>query len=82
MAARTVSNIEDIVGRFAQEAAKLVYSESDLDALGVASRHTRWRWRRAHIFPEPVRAGGRTFYLSQDILSWLEDPESWAQNNK
>ncbi len=58
---------------------RLAYSERDLDRLGVLSRKTRWRMRRAGTFPQPRAAGGRTLYVPREIHEWLDDPEGWAE---
>ncbi len=62
--------------------ARLAYSERDLDALGVLSRKTRWRMRRAGTFPEPAVAGGRKLYRATEILAWLDDPAGWAETHR
>ncbi len=57
-------------------------SEHDLDFNRLATRKTRWRWRRLGLFPEPRRIAGRNLYLTSEILEWLSDPEGWAQRHK
>ena len=60
---------------------RLAYSERDLDAGGIATRKTRWRWRREGTFPEPVVAGGRKLYRATDIERWLKDLEKTLKPN-
>ena len=76
------TNIDGIIERLAQHAAKLAYSERDLDALGLLSRKSRWRLRRENRFPEPVAAGGRKLYKATEILAWLDDPKAWAERQR
>lgn len=64
------------------ESRPLAYSDRDLDALGIASRKTRWRLRRAGKFPEPVEAGGRKLYRAADVHEWLRDPKAWAEKQR
>jgi predicted DNA-binding transcriptional regulator AlpA len=66
----------------APASARLAYSERDLDALGILSRKTRWRMRRAGTFPQPAVAGGRKLYRATDILQWLDNPGLWAEANQ
>ena len=62
---------------------KLLFSESDLDALGVLSRKTRWRLRREERFPEPISASpGRKLYRRRDVERWLANPEGWGREPK
>jgi predicted DNA-binding transcriptional regulator AlpA len=60
---------------------RLAYSDADLDRLGLLSRKTRWRMRRAGTFPQPVAAGGRKLYRAADVHAWLADPAAWAREH-
>ena len=62
-----------------EQAGRLAYSERDLDALGILSRKTRYRMRRAGKFPQPVEAGSRKLYRARDVLEWFNDPVAWAE---
>ncbi len=40
---------------------------------GEADRSTLLRWRRAGLWPEPIKfAGGRNFYLESEIIGAIE----------
>ena len=56
---------------------RLFYSDTDLDELGLLSRKTRWRMRRAGTFPEPKSVGSRKLYPVAAIHEWAKDPEHW-----
>ena len=49
---------------------RLVYSESDLDELGILSRMTRYRRRMAGQFPQTRKVGGRALYDAAEIHAW------------
>ena len=62
-----------------EQAGRLAYSERDLDAIGILSRKTRYRMRRAGTFPQPVEVGSRKLYRARDVLEWFDDPVAWAE---
>ena len=51
-----------------------LYSERELDELGILCRATRWRLRGEGKFPQPiVISKGRKAYLSETIEEWLQN---------
>ena len=55
--------------------APLVYTERQLDELGILSRMTRWRLRREGKFPQTRAVGGRRLYDAQEIHDWWRRQE-------
>jgi hypothetical protein len=56
--------------------------DHDLDAMGLPSRKTRWRYRRLGRFPEPVSVCGRKLYDLAEIRRYLANPEAWERARK
>lgn len=55
--------------------APLVYTERQLDELGILSRMTRYRLRRAGKFPQTRKVGGRSLYDAVEIHEWWRRQE-------
>lgn len=52
-------------------------SEEELDKRGILTRTTRWRMRRAGLFPHPVKIGARRIaYRFEDIEVWAAERQT------
>ncbi len=51
---------------------KTVLRYRDLEAMGIASRVTIWRWVRAQKFPLPFDLNGHPVWFASTIDEWLE----------
>ena len=57
------------------------YSEKQLTEMGLASPMTRWRWRQAGEFPEPIKLSrGRVAYDADAVHAWISTKKGSTEN--
>jgi predicted DNA-binding transcriptional regulator AlpA len=73
----TPPNGDPRVAELERALADRLVSETDLDALGVLDRTTRYRMVRAGTFPPPIRlTPARKAWRWSSILAWLAEREA------
>lgn len=59
----------------------LMNAKDVAQALAISMR-TLWRLVSARRFPEPIRVGGSTRWLREDVLKWLHEGGTGPRNDQ